>query len=85
MDAKYRFYEVVQIADNCDRLKQLAGLEGAVMGMAQDEDGSWGYAVFIYQLGESWHVLEAELQPTGRMDRRESFYDGTPVVVIWHP
>jgi hypothetical protein len=67
--AKFRFYEVVRVIS-----QKALGQEGAVLGMADDEHG-WGYAVSLYSTGICTDFSEEELEATGRMDRRETFYD----------
>jgi hypothetical protein len=84
MASKYQFYEIVRVSEQCVR-EQVAGLEGVILGMAQDEQGRWSYAVHLYELGESWHLFEDELEPTGRMSSREEFYDGTHITVVVDP
>jgi hypothetical protein len=56
-----------------------------VLGRAQDESGNWGYAVFIYAANEVWNFREDELEPTGKMDKRENFYDGSSIGVRVDP
>jgi hypothetical protein len=78
---KYDFYEIVRVISPKKR-----GHEGAVLGRAQNENGKWGYAVALYSDDKLvWDFQEDELEPTGRKDRRESFYDGTTIRVQVDP
>jgi len=81
MQALYKFYEVVTIASNKPSLKEINGQEAAVMGMAENDNGQWCYAVNILDSDDGWDVMESDLQPTGRMMSREDFYDGELVKV----
>lgn len=87
---KYQFYEVVRInatkPDSIQRgISKVNGLEGAILGMSQDSQGIWGYAVSIYSLETVWDILEHELEPTGKMDSRDTFYDGSSISVEVNP
>jgi hypothetical protein len=81
---KYQFYEIVRVGKHC-RHRQLIGREGAILGMSQNEQGIWGYAVALQPSGECWDLVEDNLESTGRMERRETFYDGTSVTVTVNP
>ena len=80
MGAKYKFYEIVRIITG-----ENTGKEGAIMGMAQDDDGLWGYAVHVYEDSIVWDYLETDLESTGKMDKRESFYSGETIKVYVDP
>jgi hypothetical protein len=80
-EARFQYYEIVRIREGLPGKQELGGLEGAILGMSQEANGSWGYAVSLYSDGYTYHVTDCEIEPTGRMDRRESFYDGTSVRV----
>jgi hypothetical protein len=77
---EYDFYEIVRVISPKKR-----GYEGAILGMSQNDLGKWGYAVFLYEENTVWDFQEDELEPTGRKDRRESFYDGTTIRVQVDP
>ena len=83
MASKFRFYEIVRVKSNYKRTN-LIGEEGAILGMAEDE-GKWSYAVSLYSKGKSYSFNEEDLEPTGKMDKRESFYDGSSVTVKVDP
>jgi hypothetical protein len=80
MKSKYEFYEIVKV-----RAGSVAGLEGAVLGKAQGESGEWYYAIHIYSKEISFSIPEEDLEPTGRFDKRETFYDGTVIKVKVDP
>jgi hypothetical protein len=80
-ESPFQFYEIVRIREGLPGMQKYGGLEGAILGMAQEADGSWGYAVSLYSDGFTYDVTDREIESTGRMDRRESFYDGTSVRV----
>jgi hypothetical protein len=80
-ESKFKFYEKVRISSAAPAKAKVIGELGAVLGMAQGEDGRWSYAVSIYSTGISWSCWENELVPTGEFDRRETFYSGDSVQV----
>ena len=63
--------------------QEIAGLEGAVLGHAVEDDGEIvSYAVAIYERGGiCWSVAPSDLEATGRHDRRERLYDGSSIRV----
>ena len=81
MRALYKFYEVVKIVSNRPALSEINGLEAAVLGMAENDDGNWCYAVHLLDSGEGWDVMENELVSTDRIMSRADFYDGDSVTV----
>lgn len=85
VQSKYQFYEIVRVSRNCTRFEQLVGQEGAIMGMAQNEQGKWSYSVHLYEMDEGWHPLEDELELTGRMSSHEDHYDGSHITVVTTP
>ena len=87
---KFDFFEIVRCTrdlvddedpEDCD----VCGLTGAVLGMAEDHDGTWGYAVHIYDKGFVYSLPEDALEATGRKDRRENFYTGESIRVVVDP
>lgn len=89
MKNKFDFYEVVKINTVENNLKKANGKDGVVMGMAQDENGEWNYAVRIYfgsfadlEDSDGWSIDEQYLQPTGKFMKREDFYDGSTAKVV---
>jgi hypothetical protein len=86
MKPKYQSYEIVRIANTPSTISnKVAGLEGAILGANQDEQNGWSYGVHLYKLEEVWFFGEQELEATGRMDKYESFYDGTSITVTVDP
>jgi hypothetical protein len=84
MKNKYQFFEIVRVTPKHKR-KQFAGKEGAILGMAQNDQGQWEYSITFTGTGENYGFYEDELEPTGKMDKRESFYDGSSVTVKVDP
>ena len=80
MKNKFNFYEVIKILDLDKDLKEIHGLEGTVLGMSQDDDGAWGYAVSVKN--ECWDISETNMVSTGKFSKREDFYPGDTVKVI---
>jgi hypothetical protein len=77
MNSKFNFYEVVKVVSTVPALQTISGLEGTVLGMSANEQGSWGYAVYIPNQEETWDVMETELQTTGVFQTPADFYDGS--------
>jgi len=71
---RFDFYERVRIVGESPSLDPVRGERAAVLGRAVGDDGP-GYAVFVYSTEECWDVAEADLEPTGEFDHRETFYD----------
>jgi hypothetical protein len=80
-ESKFKFYEKVRISSSAPGKAKVNGELGAVLGMAQGEDGRWSYAVSVYSTGRTCSCWENELVPTGEFDRRETFYTGDSVQV----
>jgi hypothetical protein len=78
MKGKFRFYEVVKV-NKKSRHEEVAGLEGTILGMAANRDRQWYYAVAFNEIEAVWCFSETELSSTGKMNRREDFYDGTHI------
>ena len=81
MTAKFSFYEVVEILPGRPAIAPVIGQRGAILGMAQCDDGRWVYAVQMLESGEGWDVEESELASTGVMMTREDFYEGDSISV----
>ena len=79
--SKFKFYEKVRISSTAPGKSKVNGELGAVLGIAQGDDGKWSYAVSIYSTGICWSCWEDELVTTGEFDRRETFYSGESVQV----
>jgi hypothetical protein len=75
MSAKFSFYEVVEVRPERPALNEIAGLTGAILGMVENDDGNWVYAVHILDTDESWDIRESELVSTGKVMSRSDFYD----------
>ena len=70
-----QFFEVVKITSS-----KGMGLEGIVLGMAQDDQDKWGYAVHVYRDQEVSDFKKMNLSITRRQRSwtrfDENFYDG---------
>lgn len=81
MNARFSFYEVVQITGSRSVIRPVEGCLGAILGMARRDDGAWIYAVHVLDQGEVWDFHEHELRSTGQHMVREDFYAGDHVRV----
>ncbi len=84
-ESKFQFYEIVKIQSQQPNTAEIHGVEGAITGMAENDDGVWGYSVHIYSIDDTWYILEDELEPTGKMDRHETFHSGESIIVEVDP
>ena len=78
---RFQFYEIVRVASSQPELAEIHGERGAILGMSEDDQGTFGYAVFIYRDEICWSLTEDELEETGEFSRREEFYDDTSIRV----
>jgi Immunity protein 31 len=78
---KFDFYEKVRICTTEASRKEVNGELAAVVGRAQDDFGSWSYAVHIYRTEVVWSVSEDELISLGEFDSEDNFFDGSSVRV----
>lgn len=85
MTALFSFYEVVEVKGGRPAIAKIVGQRGAVVGMAQCEDGRWTYSVHLLEVGRSWSLEERELVATGLKMERSDFYDGDSVQVKVNP
>ena len=82
---KFDFFEIVKVNSKYTRDTGIVGLEGTVLGMAENDDGVWGYAVHLDKFNRLWDFMEWQLEPTGRKDDPKKFYDGTSIKVKVDP
>ena len=86
MRNKFEFYDIVTVKSDKPTLKKINGCKGVIRGMAQNEETlKWGYGVLVYQEEEVWHVMEEDLQSTGRKANPENYYTGQSIKVIVDP
>lgn len=81
MPPKFTFYEVVDVVSGRQVVAPVVGHRGAVLGMAQCDDGRWVYAIHLLESGEGWDMEESELVSTGIFMTREDFYEGDSISV----
>ncbi len=85
MPAKFQFYEVVKVVSDKPQLSEIWDLTGVIMGISENEEGYFGYAVSIFHVVESWFVMEEDLVSTGQYMRDEDFHDGSSIRVRVDP
>lgn len=83
--SKFDFYEVVKIITDDPKYAEVNGKEGAILGMAQNSDGIWGYAVEIFDEIDGWSFPEDALVTLGYKMKREDFYTGETIRVEVDP
>jgi hypothetical protein len=80
----FEYVEIVRVrATDATTRDGIAGLDGAVLGISAEDDGEIvGLPSRSYErAGGSWMLQPADLEGTGRHDRRETFYDGSSIRV----
>lgn len=81
-DPIFDFYEEVRIKSLDQAKSHLNGQIGVILGRTPRNDASsHSYGVALNNGKEAWCFFEDELESTGRIFRREDFYDGTVVKV----
>mgnify|MGYP002713067735 CR=1 FL=1 len=80
--SKFDFYEIVIVNTNNPKKSKLNGEKGAILGITENKDHLFFYAVHLYQDSITYSFDENELEKTGEFDCRESFYSGNSVTVI---
>ena len=82
MKSKFDFYELVKIKTTVFTEKNgINGQKGAILGMSEDENNKWGYAIHIYNVDGCWDLPEECLESIGEFTTREEFYDGSSIHV----
>lgn len=84
-DNKFGFYEVVEICSDKKNLQSINGKLGTILGMTQNDDGPWGYAVTLDDAEEGWDIKEEVLISKGIFRKREDFYDADSITVVVDP
>lgn len=77
MAAKFEFLEVVTASVDRVEITEVDGMEGTILGMAENDDGEWGYAVHFDAMGITYYLMEDEMLHTGKYRKQEEFYDGS--------
>ena len=80
MGNKFDFYEIVKVVSSEKIYSDIYGFEGVVLGMSKNDDGFWGYAVFVNN--DTWSLDEKALSATGRFSSRENFYSDKDTVKV---
>jgi len=76
----FNFYEIVKIISNDETYPEIIGKKGVILGMSQNDDNTWGYAIFIDDI--TWSVDEKNLKSTGKFSSRDQFYNNENRVKI---
>lgn len=80
-NSKFEFYERVKILSAHPNLEEVSGEISAVLGKAENEEGKFSYAVFVYRDEKCWSVREEDLESTGEFDKRETFFSGEKIKI----
>jgi hypothetical protein len=76
--SKFNFFEVVRTLSSTSTARlEISGLEGVVLGIADDEPPEIWYSILIGD--RTYGVAEADLESLGRFVPREAIYDGTSI------
>ncbi len=78
---QFDFYEKVRVTSANPDLADIHGMLSAVLGRTQNDDGSWGYAIHVYDRPTTYSVAESDLIPTGDHAQRSDFYSGDSIRV----
>lgn len=70
-DPKFAFYEKVRCVSDAPEYAEIIGKLAAVLGRAQNDDGSWGYAIHVYDYPTCYSVSESDLVSTGQHAKRD--------------
>ena len=81
----FQYYEVVKVVSENSTLREINGMTGAILGMAQNDNGEWSYGVQILETNENWDIRESDLVATGKLMKRGDFYDDSSVKVVVDP
>ena len=81
MESKFNFFERVKIYPKSKNAAHLYDTSGTVLGKAQNEDKSWGYAVSCDKDTDGWDFSENELESLGTFAKREDYYSGESIRV----
>ena len=80
-EPRFASYEKVLVTTRDAKLADVNGLLAAVLGRAQNDDGSWGYAVHVYDHEITYSVAESDLTSTGEHGVRSDFCSGGSISV----
>ena len=78
MQNKFDFFEKVKVTHPSKEYKKINNRIGVILGMSQDNEEDWGYAVTIDNI--CWDIAEKYLVSTGKFAKREDFYDGDSII-----
>lgn len=72
-EKKIDFYQEVEVRAGAKKSKY-QGLKGAVIGISEEQNIFYGYAVLIYGESSSIYFEKDDLVPTGVRFSRDDFY-----------
>ena len=70
---KIDFYSEVEVLPTTKH-KQYSGMKGVVMGVSEEDDILYGYAVLLHDKDTIDFFNKEDLIPTGKKFKREDFY-----------
>ena len=76
--SRFNYFEKVTISSSDEIVN---GKLGAILGLAQSDNGCWNYTVHIYDTGLCWCFEEEQLFSTGEFAKLDEFYDGSSIKV----
>jgi Immunity protein 31 len=77
MKAIFDFYEVVSISNATNIPEDIRGRDGVIVGMAENDDGSWEYGVQVFSDdNQCWQLGEDILTSKRFKLNREDIYPG---------
>jgi hypothetical protein len=83
LEPKFQYYEIVRVTKS--KYPEHVGKLGAVLSRPEDDQKQRDYAICFYDFEEVWIFDEDELESTGKIERRETFYSGDSIRVRVDP
>ncbi len=83
MEPKFQYYEIVRVTKSAQ--PEYVDKLGAVLGRARNDQQRWRYGISLYGFDESVMFDEDELESTGKIEKRETFYSGDSIRVRVDP
>ena len=80
--SKFVFDEIVEIINSQHDDATILNAMGYIAGMALNDEGSWAYGVFLFELEEVWHFDEEDLRSTGKFVPENFNQSGETIKVI---
>jgi|GEM_PF-347271 len=80
--ARFELYDIVRVRESNPELAEIHGERGAILAIADREDGRREYGVFVYRDEMVWQLAEEDLEATGERTSREALYGDSAARVI---